>query len=135
MYTTKSAYEIQFDGSSLSMLPSMIWRVWAPARCKFFSWVLLQSRIWMADRLLLMEWPNDYFCPLCRRNLEISIHLFQECPYARQVLLEINNWAPVQSFHPATWKAYAIMQDWFWRLCSNTLVFLSFHTIQHTRVY
>jgi hypothetical protein len=41
MYTAKLAFEIQFDGSSLSMFPVMIWRVWVPARCKFFSWLLL----------------------------------------------------------------------------------------------
>jgi hypothetical protein len=122
MYTTKSAYEIHFDGSSLSMFPTMIWKVWALARCKFFSWLLLQSRIWTADRLLVREWPNDYFCPLCRRNLETVIHLFQECSYARQVWLDVSNWALVQSFHLATWKVHAVMHDWFCQLCNVVLL-------------
>jgi hypothetical protein len=30
------------------------------------SWLMLQNRVWTADRLLLKEWPNDYFYPLCR---------------------------------------------------------------------
>jgi hypothetical protein len=64
--TTKSAYEIQFDGSIRSMFPALIWKIWALAKCKFFTWVMLQSRIWTTDRLLVKEWPNDYFCPMCR---------------------------------------------------------------------
>jgi hypothetical protein len=74
-YSARSAYEIQFDGSLVSSFPT-IWRIWAPSRCKFFSWLMLQNRICFADRLLLGEWLNDYFCPLCRRNLKTVIHLF-----------------------------------------------------------
>jgi hypothetical protein len=53
------------------------------------------------------------FCTLCRRNLEMGCHLFQECPYARQIWVEMSNWVPVPSFHPATWKTGQGMQEWF----------------------
>jgi hypothetical protein len=33
-YSARSAYEIQFDGSLNSSFPAMLWRVWAPSRCK-----------------------------------------------------------------------------------------------------
>jgi hypothetical protein len=62
-YSAKSAYSMQFDGSVESSFPTKIWRVWAPSRCKFFVWLMLQNRIWTADRLLMREWPNQYFCP------------------------------------------------------------------------
>jgi hypothetical protein len=78
-YSARSAYGIQFDGSIESSFPTTVWRVWAPSRCKFFMWLLLQNRVWTADRLLLREWPNNYFCS-CWRNLEIAAHLFVECP-------------------------------------------------------
>jgi hypothetical protein len=35
-YSARSAYALQFEGSKLSAFTSMVWRVWAPARCKFF---------------------------------------------------------------------------------------------------
>jgi hypothetical protein len=79
-YSSRSAYGIQFDGSIESSFPTTVWRVWAPSRCKFFMWLLLQNRVWTADRLLLREWPNNYFCSLCWRNLETAAHLFVECP-------------------------------------------------------
>jgi hypothetical protein len=81
-YFAKSAYEIQFDGSLVSSFSVTVRRIWAPSQCKFFSWLMLQNRIWTVDMLLLREWMNDYFYPLFRQNLETVIHLFQECPVA-----------------------------------------------------
>jgi hypothetical protein len=118
-YSTRSAYEIQFDGSLISSFPAMIWWVWASSQCKFLSWLMLQNRVWTADRLLLREWPNDYFCPLCQRNLETVIHLFQECLVARQVWMEIGNWSLIPSFHPGSWGAIKGMQNWFGNLCGT----------------
>jgi hypothetical protein len=115
-YSTKSAYEIQFDGSFISSFPMTIWQVWVPSRCKFFSWLMLHSRFWTAGRLLMREWRNDYFCLVCRRNLEMVSHLFQECLYVRQVWTKIGNWASISSFHPTTWTANKTMQDWFGEL-------------------
>jgi hypothetical protein len=36
---------------------------------------MLQNRVWTADRLLRRQWPNQYFCPPCIRNLETIAHL------------------------------------------------------------
>ena len=82
-YTARSAYDMQFEGGLLSLFPKMVWKVWAPSRCKFFMWLMLQNRVWTADRLLLREWPNCYFCQLCCRNLETAVHLFRDCPVSR----------------------------------------------------
>jgi hypothetical protein len=52
-YSAKSAYSMQFDGSVESSFPTKIWQEWAPSRCNFFVWLMLQKRIWTADRLLV----------------------------------------------------------------------------------
>jgi hypothetical protein len=54
-YSARSAYEIHFDGSLISSFSEMVLKVWAPSRCKVFSWLMLHNRIWTADRLLLRE--------------------------------------------------------------------------------
>jgi hypothetical protein len=77
------AYALQFEGTEQSSLRH-IWAVWAPPKCKFFMWLLLQRRIFTADRLLRFDMPNQYLCPLCRRNLETLAHMFTECPWLRQ---------------------------------------------------
>jgi hypothetical protein len=36
-YTTATAYEVQFHGLPTSPMENLIWRAWAPPKCKFFS--------------------------------------------------------------------------------------------------
>jgi hypothetical protein len=74
-YSTRSAYQIQFHGSITSDFQSLIWWVWSTSRYRFFIWLMLQKRVWTADRLMQRQWPNKYFCPLCIRNLEAIAHL------------------------------------------------------------
>jgi hypothetical protein len=54
-YSAKSVCEMQFDGSLESSFPTKVWQVWAPSRCKFFIWLMLQNRVWTADRLQQRE--------------------------------------------------------------------------------
>jgi hypothetical protein len=51
-YTTSSAYKPQFI--SCIKIPELatIWKTWAPAKCKFFAWLILQNRVWTSDRLV-----------------------------------------------------------------------------------
>jgi hypothetical protein len=110
-YTTKSAYLMQFDGGVRSRFPIDVWNVWAPSRCRFFLWLMLQNHVWIADRLMQREWPNQYFCPFCIRNMEIVAHLFTECPVVRQLWLEISNWASLPCFHPQSWQPEEAVPD------------------------
>jgi hypothetical protein len=90
-YSARSAYQLQFQGSVTSDFQSLIWKVWAPSRCGFFIWLILQNRVWTEDRLMQRQWPNDYFCQLCFRNLETIAHLMMECPYTRPVWSSISD--------------------------------------------
>lgn len=93
IYYAKSAYDIQLDGIIDSACAPLTWKPWAPSKCKFFIWLLLQNRIWTADRLLQRGWPNEYFCPLCVRNLETVNHLITECPYSRALWTKVASWS------------------------------------------
>lgn len=84
-YSAKSAYMAQFSGGTGSRAANLTWKCWAPSKCKNFMWLLLQNKIWTADRLQLRQWPNNYFCQLCYRNLETTQHLFKDCPYTKEV--------------------------------------------------
>jgi hypothetical protein len=44
-YSAKSAYAVQFDGSLMTTFPALVWKIWAPSKCKFFMWLLLQCRV------------------------------------------------------------------------------------------
>jgi hypothetical protein len=73
--SAKKAYEMQFDDSLESSFLAQVWNVWKPSRYKVFIWLLLQGRIWTADRLLRQKWKNEYFYPLCIRNMETVLHV------------------------------------------------------------
>jgi hypothetical protein len=99
-YSAKSAYLLQFEGCMEFSFHKHVWQVWAPSRCKFFMWLLLQNRVWTADRLLARQWKNEYFCPLCRRNMETACQLFLEWPFSRCVWIEISSWLSLPQLNP-----------------------------------
>jgi hypothetical protein len=103
-YTTKSAYEVQFIGSTTSLTAETTWRTKAPPKCRFFTWLMLQNRIWTAARLQLRGWPNDYFCQLCIRNLETTAHLFLECYFLKAIWDKVSSSIMVMDLKPANWE-------------------------------
>jgi hypothetical protein len=51
--TTSSAYNAQLTSfTNLTPMEKLIWRVWAPPKCKLFPWLAFPSRLWTADRLI-----------------------------------------------------------------------------------
>ncbi|KAI4991646.1 hypothetical protein ZWY2020_040032 [Hordeum vulgare] len=81
IYTADTAYRVQFLGMTLSPLDPMVWKDWAPPKVKFFAWIMLQDRIWTADRLERHGWPNYGMCKLCNREQQTGTHLFFKCRY------------------------------------------------------
>lgn len=112
-YSSRSAYKIQFAGQISSTFPKLIWKACATPRCKFFLWLLLQSRIWTADRLQQRGWENNYFCALCVRNLETPFHLFVECPVARKIWGLVASWSNCANLQPRDWSEHTDMEEWF----------------------
>lgn len=107
-YSATSAYRVQFLGSTSTTMNKTIWKVWAPPKVKFFSWLTIQNRIWTADRLEKRGWENCGLCTLCKRANETSSHLFFKCRFAMRVwrmvkdwlglgTLEINGWAECET--------------------------------------
>lgn len=100
IYSTASAYKIQFNGTPSTDMKSTIWKVWAPGKIKIFSWLLHLDRLWCNDRLQRRGWPNSYFCHFCRRNLETSVHLFWNCQVSQAVWTEVAKWRGCASLAP-----------------------------------
>ena len=113
IYSARSAYHAQFFGSTDSIFPTKVWKVWAPTKCKFFMWLVLQDRVWTAARLQQRGWPNEYFCQLCHRNLETVDHLFIECPFVRQVWENIATRTRENRLQPTSWASSCDILQWF----------------------
>lgn len=82
-FSTKSAYEAFFLGAVLE--PSnLIWRNWAPRKCKFFLWLVAHNRCWTADSLARRGLPHPEHCPFCDQEDETIQHLLCSCVFSRQ---------------------------------------------------
>ncbi|CAN6163562.1 unnamed protein product [Urochloa humidicola] len=118
-YSAKSAYEAQFLGATNTRLDNLIWKVWAPPKCKFFGWLAYQNRLWTADRLDRRGWPNQKKCPLCRHTDESALHLFAHCRYTRRVWSELRRTLSATIADTAAWKACRNMPHW-WKQASTS---------------
>jgi exonuclease III len=118
-YSASSAYHAQFIGATYTNFPTIIWKPWAPPKCKFFSWLAIQNRIWTADRLQARNWPNQGTCTLCRAQAETGIHLFKECRFVRRIWKEIASWAQNERLHPEAWPPSDSLHSW-WTNLANT---------------
>jgi len=92
-FRTKSAYEAQFVGSSSTSFDNLIWKIWAPPKCKMFSWLAIQNRIWTADRLAARGWPHNTNCVLCHATQETGIHIFADCRFVKRIWDAMATWA------------------------------------------
>lgn len=91
---------------------SLAWRVKATLKLKVFMWTTLQNRVLTADVLLRRGWENDYFCPLCRRNLETIRHMLCECSWSKQLWEMVASSTRCQSLRPAAWRANDDLISW-----------------------
>ena len=51
-YSSKSAYLAQFNGFYCNFKASYIWKAHAEGKHKFFAWLLVQSKILIADKFI-----------------------------------------------------------------------------------
>ena len=117
VYTAKSAYNIQFQGIFTTFDGRTLWKAHAEGKHKFFTWLLLHSKLLTADKLMIRNWPCNPICSLCDQEFETALHLCFNCSYAKEVWHLVFNWAHLDpsSLLPdcddiQTWWASVIQQ-------------------------
>lgn len=85
-YSAASAYEACFFGRIPRPLLAATWEVKSEGKICFFLWLLIQNRLWTADRLQARGWPHQDNCAFCDQQLENANHLFLESTYAKHCL-------------------------------------------------
>lgn len=112
-YMTALAYKPQFVGCIKSPELSTIWKSWAPPKCKFFAWLILQNRVWTSDRLARRDWDHRPSCPLCRATMETAHHLVFSCRYTRRVWASVSGWTGLANLHPDQWANSESALQWW----------------------
>jgi len=85
IYSTRSAYRIQFHGSHRTFQHDLMWKAHAENKCKVHAWILMHSKTLTADNLQKRGWPHQEHYVLCNGPLETGVHLSLLCPFARAV--------------------------------------------------
>jgi hypothetical protein len=91
-YTTKSAYEAQFLGSYPDFEWEHLWQVKVENKCKFYFWLFLQNKLWIADRLNKYSGNANLVCQLCRSQPESLLHMVAQFSYSKIVWFILSNW-------------------------------------------
>ena len=92
IYSDKSAYNLQFQGSYSTFRSDTIWQAEAEGKHKCFAWLLVQCKILTADKLLARQWPCNPICSLCNVDQGRVAHLILHCSFAHQVWERLQSW-------------------------------------------
>jgi hypothetical protein len=109
-YTSKSAYEAQFVGSFNTYNSLAIWKAKVEGKHRFFTWLMIQSKLLTADNLLIRGWPCNPCCLLCDQHPETAEHLCLHCSFAQEVWFLVSNWT--EGLVPVPSLAMGMEQWW-----------------------
>jgi hypothetical protein len=94
-YSAASSYEACFRLSNPKPDIAAVWDVKIEGNIQFFLWLMVQNRLWTADRLEHRGWPHQDACSFCDQTIEDRQHLFLGCSYTKEVWEEIQRENPV----------------------------------------
>lgn len=84
-YSAKSTYNWLCQELQVCSFASAIWRSWAPLKCKIFSWLAAQYRIWTSDRRARHGLQDTVSaCFTCLQEEDNVDHIFMQCVYAQE---------------------------------------------------
>ena len=83
-------------------MTEVIWKCWAPMKCKFAMWLIIRERIWTADRLARKGLPHNDKCPFCNLSPENAQHLFIGCAVVNIIWGNIMSWVNLQHLTPSS---------------------------------
>jgi hypothetical protein len=92
---------------------SLVWKAWAPPKCKLFAWLIIQNRVWMADRLERREWQNCGRCQLCNQVQESDSYLLFKCRFSIRVWTKVKQWLGLQDIDPSSWNVRRTVKEWW----------------------
>ena len=82
VFSTSSAYASFFIGQHPIEGAKVLHKTQAPAKCKFFVWLVLHDRCWTTDRRKRHGLQNDDTCLLCSQSPGTIDHLLFGCPFS-----------------------------------------------------
>ena len=100
--------ELFFEGSTALLGAKELGKTKAPPKVKFFMWLVLHRRIWIANRRLRHGLQDSDDCNLCSQASETCDHLFVGCVTTRQLWYRLLLPLGLQDLTPLTEESLGI---------------------------
>jgi hypothetical protein len=85
-YNAKDTYVMLCQGGVRCEMEKLIWKSFAPLKCKIFIWLAIRNRLWTSDRRVRHGLQVDSeACFTCLQEEDTVDHILSKCPYARLV--------------------------------------------------
>jgi hypothetical protein len=97
----------------LTSFNKIVWKYWATPKVKFFSWLAIRNRIWMADHPERRGWDNCDLCPLCKQTQETVAHLLSHCRYTKRLLEMLKGYLNISSIKTNKWTTNLSIDEWW----------------------
>ncbi|KAL9247623.1 hypothetical protein vseg_021037 [Gypsophila vaccaria] len=104
-FTTTGCYDwLRGEGQTWAW-SKVIRNNWLLPKHKFIGWLVAHRALRTADKLISYGLDVDSTCLLCGMEEECSHHLFFECPYSRQISMELHSTTGMQlpDVHSLQW--------------------------------
>ena len=101
-YTSKWAYLVQLHGTTAPLREEVFGTLMphAEGKINLFAWLLVQSKILTADKMVARHWDCNQTCPLCDQEPEAALHLCLHCSYSKEVWQLMSRWTAEQVLVP-----------------------------------
>jgi hypothetical protein len=90
----------------------LVWKAWAPPKIKFFAWLAIRNRLWMADHLEKRGWNNCGLCPLCKQTQEMVTQLFSHFRFTKKLWGLAKDWLGLPSIRTQEWTSDLTVKSW-----------------------
>ena len=96
----------------------MLRKTRAPAKYKFFFWLVIHDRCWTATRRKKHGLQDDNLCAFCAQAPESIDHLLIQCPFSREVWFNLFCRIGWHSVSPTNQNSWVV--DW-WTLARKSI--------------
>ena len=117
-FSTSSAYKAFFIGQHPVDGARLLHRTRAPAKCKFFIWLVIHDICWTAARRKKHGLQYDDSCALCAQAPEAIDHLLIQCPFSREIWLNLFHRIGWHTVSPAVQNLWLV--DW-WNVARKSI--------------
>ena len=117
-FSTSSAYQSFFIGQHPVQGAGLLRKTRAPAKCKFFFWLVIHDRCWTATRRKKHGLQDDDLCAFCAQAPESIDHLLIQCPFSREVWFNLFCRIGWHSVSPTNQNSWVV--DW-WTLARKSI--------------